>query len=476
MEKKKFSMPTAYTILIGLIVVVALLTWIVPAGQYETTEIDGDQVPISGTYEQIERTPQNLFDVIKAPATGFQDAVDVALFILIVGGFLGVVMKTGAIDAGISRVTHILKGREKIMIPILMVLFGIGGTTYGMAEETIAFYPLLIPIFVAAGYDTVTAVAVIMLGAGAGVLASTVNPFATGIASGFADVSLGQGILLRIVMLVIIETAAILYVIRYAERVRKDPTKSLTYSTREEDRKFFLSSKGTDGNDFPELTGRGKIILVLFAITFLVMIYGVIPFADMGITFLPTLNWWFTELGSLFLIMAIIIGIVGGLGEKDLVGSFVDGAMDLLGVAFIVGISRGITVVMNAGNITATILNLGEKTLASTGNIAFTLLTYLFYIPMSFLIPSTSGLATLSMPIMAPLGDFAGVTRDVVITAYQSASGLVNLITPTSAVVMGGIAIGRISYDKWVKFVLKFLAIIFVISIISLIVGALGIL
>lgn len=476
MEKKKFSMPTAYTILIGLIVVVALLTWIVPAGQYETTEIDGDQVPISGTYEQIERTPQNLFDVIKAPATGFQDAVDVALFILIVGGFLGVVMKTGAIDAGISRVTHILKGREKIMIPILMVLFGIGGTTYGMAEETIAFYPLLIPIFVAAGYDTVTAVAVIMLGAGAGVLASTVNPFATGIASGFADVSLGQGILLRIIMLVIIETAAILYVIRYAERVRKDPTKSLTYSTREEDRKFFLSSKGTDGNDFPELTGRGKIILVLFAITFLVMIYGVIPFADMGITFLPTLNWWFTELGSLFLIMAIIIGIVGGLGEKDLVGSFVDGAMDLLGVAFIVGISRGITVVMNAGNITATILNLGEKTLASTGNIAFTLLTYLFYIPMSFLIPSTSGLATLSMPIMAPLGDFAGVTRDVVITAYQSASGLVNLITPTSAVVMGGIAIGRISYDKWVKFVLKFLAIIFVISIISLIVGALGIL
>lgn len=476
MKKKGFSMPTAYTILIGLIIVVALLTWVVPAGQYETTEIDGDQVPISGTYEQIERTPQNLFDVIKAPATGFQDAVDVALFILIVGGFLGVVMKTGAIDAGIARVTHILKGKEKIMIPILMVLFGIGGSTYGMAEETIAFYPLLIPIFIAAGYDTMTAVAVILLGAGVGVLGSTVNPFATGIASGFADVSLGQGILLRIIILVIVETAAIIYVMRYAERVRKDPTKSLTYVDREEDRKFFLGSTDNEENVFPELTGRGKIILILFAITFLIMIYGVIPFADMGITFLPTLNWWFTELGSLFLLMAIIIGLVGGLGEKDLVGNFVNGAMDLLGVAFIVGISRGITVIMNSGNITATILNLGERTLASTGNIAFTILTYLFYIPMSFLIPSTSGLATLSMPIMAPLGDFAGVTRDVVITAYQSASGIVNLITPTSAVVMGGLAIGKISYDKWIKFVIKPIILLFIISIIALIIGSLGIL
>lgn len=472
-EKKGFKMPTAYTILIGLIVIVAILTWIVPAGEYETTEVDGDQVPISGTYQEIERTPQNVFDIITAPSTGFQDAIDVGLFILIVGGFLGVVMKTGAIDAGIARITKILKGREKIMIPILMVLFGIGGSTYGMAEETIAFYPLLIPIFIAAGYDTMTAVAVIMLGAGVGVLASTVNPFATGIASGFAGVSLGQGIVLRIIMLVVLELVAIVYVLRYAEKVRKDPTKSITYSTRDEDRKFFL---GKEDNDFPELTGKGKIILGLFAITFLVMIYGVIPFADMGITFIPTLNWWFTELGSLFLVMAILIGIVGGLGEKVLIDSFLDGAMDLLGVVFIVGISRGITVIMNSGNITATILNFGERTLASTGNIAFTILTYIFYIPMSFLIPSTSGLATLSMPIMAPLGDFAGVTRDVVITAYQSAAGLVNLITPTSAVVMGGIAIARIPFDKWLKFVMKFILIVFVLSIIALLVAALGIL
>ena len=263
---------------------------------------------------------------------------------------------------------------------------------------------------------------------------------------------------------------------RYAEKVRKDPLKSITNATRAEDEKYFLAREGKDANVFPELTGKRKIILGLFGLTFAIMIYGVIPFEDMGITAIPTLFWWFTELASLFLTMSIIIGLVAGLGEKELVSSFVEGAMDLLGVAFIVGISRGITVVMNAGNMTATVLNLGEKTLASTGNIAFTILTYLFYIPMSILIPSSSGLATLSMPIMAPLGDFAGVSRDVVITAYQSASGIVNLITPTSAVVMGGIAIARISYDKWIKFVVKFLLIIFAISVIALIVGALGVL
>ena len=473
-NKKKFSMPSAYTILFAIIVVVAILTWIVPAGQYEMTELNGKEVPVPGTYQQVERTPQGIFDIITSPVKGYQDAVDVALFILIIGGFLGVVMKTGAIDAGIAQLTNKLKGKEKIMIPILMVLFGVGGTSYGMAEETIAFYPLLIPVFVAAGYDTVTAVAVILLGAGVGVLGSTVNPFATGIASGFAGVSLGQGIVLRLLILVVGEIAAILYVMRYAEKVRKDPTKSITYATREEDKKHFGAQQ--EGTSFPELTGKRKLILGLFALTFAIMIYGVIPFEDMGITAIPTLWWWFTELASLFLIMSIIIGLVAGLSEKELIEAFVDGSRDLLGVALIVGLSRGITVVMNAGNMTATVLNLGERTLASTGSVAFTILTYLFYIPMSFLIPSTSGLATLSMPIMAPLGDFAGVARDVVITAYQSASGIVNLITPTSAVVMGGLAIARVPYDKWLKFVGKFMVIIFLITVAALAIGALGIL
>lgn len=467
---RKVKMPSAYTILFGIIIVVAILTWIVPAGQYDYVDPDAaKKEPIPGTYHTVPSQPQGFKEVVLSPVDGFYDAVDVALFVIVIGGFLGVVMKTGSIDAGIARTTEKLKGREKLMIPILMILFALGGTSFGMAEETLAFYPLLLPVFIAAGYDSVTAVGVILLGAGAGVLGSTVNPFATGIASGFAGISLGKGIGLRLLILFVGEVAAILYVMRYAEKVKKDPSKSLVYDMREENKKHFLAQSSE--NEFPELTGKRKFILFLFGLTFLVMVFGVIPFEDIGITFVPTLWWWFGELTALFLVSSIVIGIVAGLNEEELISAFVAGARDLLGVALIVGISRGITVVMNAGNITDTVLNLGETTLSATGSIPFAILTYLFYIPLAFLIPSTSGLATLSMPIMAPLGDFAGVARNVVITAYQSASGIVNLVTPTSAVVMGGLAIARVSYDKWLKFVWKFLVILMIIIIGALAIG-----
>lgn len=467
---KKLKMPTAYTILFAIIIAVAILTWIVPAGQYDYVDPNAaKKEPIPGTYHLVDRNPQGFKEIVMAPIEGFYDAVDVALFVIVIGGFLGVVMKTGAIDAGIAKITRDLKGKEKWMIPILMILFGLGGTSFGMAEETIAFYPLLLPVFIAAGYDSVTAISVIMLGAGVGVLGSTVNPFATGIASGFAGISLGEGIGLRLLILIASELAAILFVMRYAEKVKKDPTKSIVYDMWEDNKKHFLSKKPE--NEIPELTGKRKFILFLFALTFIIMVFGVIPFEDIGITTIPTLWWWFGELTALFLVSAIVIGLAAGMSEKELVSAFVEGARDLLGVALIIGVSRGITVVMNAGNITDTVLNLGEKTLSQTGSVPFAILTYLFYIPLSFLIPSTSGLATLSMPIMAPLGDFAGVARHVVITAYQSASGIVNLITPTSAVVMGGLAIGRLSYDKWLKHTWKLLAILMIIIIAALSLG-----
>ncbi len=470
---RKFKMPSAYTILLAIIVVVAILTWIVPAGQYDYVDpTAAKKEPIPGTYHIVEANPQGLKSIMMAPIVGFYDAVDVALFIITIGGFLGVVMKTGAIDAGIAGVTKSLKGKEKWMIPILMMLFGLGGTSFGMAEETIAFYPLLLPVFIAAGYDAMTAVGVILLGAGAGVLGSTVNPFATGIASGFAGISIGEGIFLRLLILVVSELTATLYVMRYAEKVKKNPEDSVVYDMKEDNEKHFLAHDESKG--FPELTSKRKLILILFALTFIIMIFGVIPFSDINISFIPTLGWWFGELTTLFFVSSVVIGLVAGLGEKGLVDSFVDGSRDLLGVALIVGVSRGITIVMNAGNITDTVLNLGERTLAGTSSIAFAIMSYLFYLPMSFLIPSTSGLATLSMPIMAPLGDFAGVARHVVITAYQSASGIVNLITPTSAVVMGGLAFARVSYERWLKFVWKYLVVLMGIIIAALIFGTLA--
>ena len=461
---KQLRMPSAYTILICLILVVAALTWILPAGQYQYM---GDGEPITGTYAQVARNGQNLWDVVKAPLSGFYEAIEIALFILTVGGFLGVMGKTGAVDAGIASIVSRLGDKGMVLIPILMLAFSLGGTTFGMAEETIAFYPLLIPVMVAAGYDTLTAVSVILLGAGAGVLGSTVNPFATGIASGFAGVSMGDNIGLRLVILALSLVLSVGFVMLYGKRVHADPKRSLVAAQREENLRHFA----VKGGSAEKLAGKQRLALWLFAGTFLVMIYGVIPFADMGITFLPTLGWWFPELSALFWVAAVLTGMLCRVPEKDIVDGFVSGAADLLGVAFIIGISRGITVIMNSGMITDTILQWGEQALSGMGGIGFVLTAFFIFVVLSFLIPSSSGLATLSMPIMAPLAEMTGVSRALVVTAYQSASGLVNLITPTSAVVMGALAIGRVSYGVWLKYIWKLLLALTAVCLVCLAAG-----
>ena len=462
-----FKMPSAFTILFILLLVMTILTWVVPSGQYDYQE-NGE--PIAGSYHEVENAAQPITSVVLAPMEGLYEAIDVAAFILMVGGFLGVVAKTGALDAGISAIIRALAGREKLLIPILMCAFALGGTTFGMAEETIAFYPLVLPIMAAAGYDNITAVSVILLGAGVGVLGSTVNPFATGIASGFAGVSLGEGMLLRVSMLLVLLAAAIWYVMAYARRVRLDPSRSLMAGRMGELAAHFQALR-EDREERP-ITGVQKLALTLFCLTFLVMIYAVIPFGDMGLP-LPALGWWFPELSALFLFASILLGVCCGLSEGDTVTSFVSGAAELLGVAFIIGVSRGITVIMNHGMITDTILHWGEDALAGTGRLGFLSLTYLLYLPLSLLIPSTSGLATLSMPIMAPLADFSGAARSLVVTAFQSACGLVNLVTPTSAVVMGALAIGRVPYDRWLRFSWKLLLIFFAASFLFLAAAAL---
>ncbi len=459
MEKRKFRMPTAYTILFLLIILVAAATWLIPAGAYDY--VDG--VPQAGTYHPADPSPQGIGAVLKAAFSGFYDAVDVCVFILLVGGFLGVVMKTGAVDAGVGSIIRHLGGKEKWLIPILMLLFGLGGTTYGMWEETMAFYPLLIPVFLAAGYDAVVGISVILLGAGAGVISSTVNPFATGIAAGFAGVSLGEGILLRVLQWVIFESAAIWFVMAYAARVKKNPARSVVG--------VGAGKIQANMEQSVEYTPRRKVIMVIFTLTFLIMIYGVIPFDEMGLP-LPVLGWWFPELSALFLAAGVIVGLLDGQREDEIAETFVAGCADLLGVALIIGISRGITVLMNDGGITDTVLHWGEDALSGAGAFSFVLLVYLIYLPLTILIPSSSGLATLSVPIMAPLGQFAGVGGDLVVTAFQSASGLVNLITPTAAVVMGALALGHVPYDRWVKYVWKLVLYFFLLTIVLLLIGA----
>jgi uncharacterized ion transporter superfamily protein YfcC len=483
-KESGFKFPTAYTVLFILLILVVIATWFIPAGQYEKNE-DGE--PIPGSYHPVEQNPQKIIaDGLMAPVNGMYGiegedgtisvynwgglygAIDVALFVLIIGGFLSMTMATGAIDAGIGKITTALEGKEKWMIAILMFVFALGGTSYGMAEESLAFYGLIIAVMIAAGYDAFTGVAIIMLGAGIGVLASTVNPFATGIASGFAGISIADGLVSRLIILVVGTIIGIIFVSRYADKVKKDPTKSLVYDQKEDNERRFL--KGLDAEAMPEFDRRRKIILALFGIAFLIMIYSVIPWEDLGIG-LPTWWWWFGEFTALFLGFAILIGLVGRFNEAKISETFINGARDMLGVALVIGLARGISVIMTNGLIIDTILYWAENAVSGLGGVAFINLVHLLYLPLGFLIPSSSGLATVSMPIMAPLADTASVDRSLVVTAYQSASGLLNLVNPTFAVVMGGLALGRVRYDKWLRFTIPLLVVLLILYAIVLSIG-----
>ncbi|MCD9499005.1 YfcC family protein [Photobacterium carnosum] len=445
---KTLKFPSAYTILMLLTVLMAALTWLIPAGQYQmvNNETLGKMVPLVGSYQTVDANPQGFLDILMAPIQGFYDpanymarAVDVALFVLVIGGYLAVVTQTGAIDAGIAKTMARLGGKERWMIPILMGLFALGGTVYGMAEETIPFYALLIPVMIAAGYNSIVGVAIIMVGAGIGCLGSTINPFATVIASNAAEINFVDGIWLRLAILIIGWLACVIYVMRYADKVKRDPSQSLVAEQGEANREYFLHGRGESA---PELTLTRKIVLTIFGLTFAIMMWGV---ASQG--------WWMAELSALFIGSSIVAGLVGKLSEVEITDSFINGARDLLGVALIIAIARGLVVVMDDGNITHTILNFAEGLLVGLPQILFINAIYWIEAVLCLVVPSSSGLAVLSMPILAPLADFAGVGRELVVTAFQSASGLPNLVTPTSGVVMGGLAIGRIGYSTWLRFI-----------------------
>ena len=460
--------PSAYTILFLLICVVAAATWFVPAGEYdrEFSESLGRDVPVAGTYKEVEPNPQGLVDIFIAPIAGFYDpdsyeasAIDVSLFVLVIGGFLMVVTRTGAIDAGIGQAMKKLEGREKWMIPIMMALFAAGGTSYGMAEESLAFYGLIIPVMIAARYDAVVGVAVIMLGAGIGTLGSTVNPFATVIASDAAGVPFTDGIVLRALILLVGWLICVAFVMRYAAKVKADPSRSVVAELKESNEEHFL--KGRDTQEVVELTTKRKIILVVFALTFAIMIYGV-----------SVQGWWMAEMSALFLASSILVGVIEWMGEEAFTNAFVDGARDMLGVALVIGLARGIVVIMDQGKITDTILHMAEGAVSGLSEIGFINTMFGLEVMLSFFVPSSSGLAVLTMPIMAPLADFSGVSRDLVVTAYQSASGWVNLFNPTFAVVMGGLALGKVPYNKWLVFVWPLLIMLAIMIVVVLSLGA----
>ncbi len=496
--KKSFAFPQALTVLAIVLLAVWIAAFFIPSGSYE---LDEDGGPVPGTYQAIEscsNVPEGDACIDKSPLAMFQmlwvatpnglygiegdsgtveafnsgdlyGSAQIFLFVLAVGAFITVTMKTEAIELGIKRLALRFAHSPTQLIVILMVIFALGGTSYGMWEETLGFYTLMVALVIAMGMDKMVGVSIIFLGAGTGVLASTVNPFATGVASDAAGIAISDGLGLRAAMWVVLVTVSILYVLRYAKRVKADHSKSIVGFDFD-----FDVEEVSETEDVPKLSKKQTWVLVVFAATFIIMIYGFIPWDDIWanifnatypLPILPDIfgDFYFTEASMLFLVGAVIVGIIGGLGEKGTVNTIIVGAADFLGAALVIVLARGITVVMKNTFITDTILNWMEDLVSGTSSAMFSFVAFVVNIPIAFLVPSSSGHAALVMPIIAPLADFANVSRDIAVTAYQSASGLVNLITPTSAIIMGGLALAGVGYDKYVKFVLPYIGIMFVL-------------
>lgn len=470
-EKRKFKLktPNSYVIIMAIIAIVAVLSWIIPGGAYDYVDPNADKLePIAGTFHTIASHPQGLWAVIMAPITGFMDSVDIILYCLVIGGYIALVMKTGALDAAIGTTMKRLEGKEIMLIPTLMLIFSVAGAAFGIEEETLPFFPVLIPIFIAAGYDSLVGLSVIKIGAALGVMASIANPFAVAIASKFAGISMADGIGIRIILLCIYIPTGIIFTMHYAKKIQKDPTKSLVYAQAEENKKFFLGN-GFDKNDLPEFTLKRKLILIVFGLSFLIMIWGVLSWEDLGVTIWPTMGWWFPELTAVFLVASIVVAIIDRIKVDAFMDIFIKGAADLLSVAIIIGVARGVSVIMSDASITDTLLHYCETAVSSMSSGLFAGMNYLIFLVLSFFIPSSSGLATLSMSIMSPLADFAGVGREIVIIAYQSANAMISLIAPTCGLLMGVLAMTKTSFGTWVRFVWKLLVFIAIVTVLVLV-------
>ena len=480
--KKKRGMPSSFTILLALLAIVAVVT-----------------VIVSGTFGGAV-TAARLSDFCTAPVKGFADALPVCLFVMILGGFLGMMTETGALDNGIAVLVQKLKGNEIMLIPVLMLIFSLGGTTYGMCEETVPFYALLAATMMAAGFDPMVGAATVLLGAGCGCLGSTVNPFAVGAAVDAltgVGIEVNQSIIIGLgaVLWIVTTAMSIFFVMSYAKKVKADKGSTILSMQELKDAEEAHGKAASEVNKEVKLTGRQKGVLIAFAFTFVVMIVGFIPLADLNegvanffdagavydadgnaivqgwsalITGLPIGQWYFDEASTWFFLMAVLIGIIGGLSEKQIVNTFITGAADMMSVVLVIALARGISVLMASTGLDVYVLDAAANALAGLSGVIFAPMSFLVYFGLSFLIPSTSGMATVSMPIMGPLAVKLGFSPEVMVMIFSAAIGVVNLFTPTSGAIMGGLALAKIECTTWLKFALKLIVALSVVCAIIL--------
>lgn len=461
---KQFKVPHVYAIIFALMVIFAVLTWIVPSGSYQRQEVNSREVTVAGTYEQSEKTyideetgdevdlRQGVFDVLQAPTRGIQEAIEVVAFILIVGGSFQVITKTGAITSGMGRVVRRFKNKDILIIPIAMVLFALGGTSFGMAEETLPFFAIFMPIMMAMGFDSMTAFMVVFVGARTGYIASTINPFNVLIAQGILGIQGNPQLWLRMIAWVVLTAVAITWVVLYARRVKKNPESSITFEDDIAKKVEFAADESALDAEF---TGRQKGVLAVFIAGMCLIIWGLV-----------TQGWYMNEISAVFLAMGLLAGVIAGFSQDVIAQEFVAGIADFAFSAIVVGLARGILVIASDGMIIDTILNALATGLGGIPAVLFTTLLYAVENLLAILVPSSSGLAALTAPIFGPLTELMGLNPEAAVWALSMGSATMSLICPTSAILVAGLGVCKIKLGQWWKTVWKFFLVVSLINIV----------
>lgn len=444
--------PDALVIISVVLVLFAVLTWIIPAGEYAQHVLNGKTVVVPGTYERVDANPQGIGALLTAPIKGIVGAANIIAFVLLVGGAFSIITATGAMDAALGSVLRYARrnpGMRHLIIPLLMVLFSLGGCTFGMSEENLVFVLITIPLARSMGYDNLVGVAIPFLGAGAGFAGAAINPFTVGIAQGIAELPIGSGAGYRWIVWVIFTFIAIAFVMAYVAKLEKNPSIGFTPQSASP-----VEAEGM--KDVPFNRSR-KWVLILFGFSILLLMYGA-----------NFLGWYINEISALFLALGLISALITRMKVSKTVESFTAGSKDMLAAALIIGLARGVLVIAEEGKIIDTVLHSMTTVVGDFPNYVSVQIMFFVQGIINLFIPSGSGQAAITMPIMTPLADLLGIHRQTAVLAYQLGSGFFDLIIPTSGVTMGILAIGKIPYNLWIKWVWKLMLIFMIASMILL--------
>lgn len=449
----KLKVNTTIIILI-IIAVTAILTWVIPAGSYDKVSKDGREVLVEGSFHLIPPSPQSLFDVLKAPIESFgrPSTSGVIAFLFVIGGAFMVVEKTGAIAAAIKRASFLFlkhPSLKSFFIPVTVILFSIGGATFGMAEETLIFIPILIPLSLSMKYDSTLGVAIPFLGAAAGFTAGFMNPFNVGIAQGIANLSPYSGFTFRLIVWAVATSIVIAFLKLYEKRIEKKPELSLTAESDKEKRASIQIDSATE----EPFTKSHKFVLSAFALTMIVLVFGVLKY-----------HWYITEIAALFFTLALVSAVFGGLKMNEATEAFYNGVRGMAEIVFMFCLATAIVVIAENGNVLDTILFYMAGWISHLNSVLAAWAAFLMEAVLKFFIPSASAKAVLTMPILSPLSDLIGLSRQTMILAYQFGDGWIDVIIPTNPVVFAAIGMAKISYQRWVKFAAPLVIAWFIMS------------